>query len=189
MELYVEQLLPVIISCLVNPVQYRPSDNHFAMRDYCATLLTSIVDMYRVKYERLLPRIVSTFLREFNADNLVPFSKSYGKTSHNTSHRYIHRLGHTRSYSSVFASMRLVCWSVFVCLLVAANVNVYLIWCMPVNVMWCDVIVRYHRWFHCSGFGEGICAAPSIPVHDLSQTIHGQTQGEERYVDTLLWLY
>ena len=79
MELYIEQLLPPIISCLVNPVQYKPSDNHWAMRDYCAKLLSTIVDMYRVKYETLLPRIVKTMNRNFNSNNLVPFSRSYGK--------------------------------------------------------------------------------------------------------------
>ncbi|KAI4307939.1 hypothetical protein L6164_031063 [Bauhinia variegata] len=65
-ELYLHQLMPSIITCLVaKRLGIRPSDNHWELRNFTADLVASICKRYGHIYHNLQPRVTKTLLHTF----------------------------------------------------------------------------------------------------------------------------
>jgi len=77
-EPYLNQMMPPILTCLVGKQLCENSDqNHWALRDFAAKLLTTICSRYGDSYSALEPRINKTLLKAL-LDPSKPFSTHYG---------------------------------------------------------------------------------------------------------------
>ncbi|WVY94006.1 hypothetical protein V8G54_033094 [Vigna mungo] len=65
-ELYLHQLMPPIITCLVaKRIGSRLSDDHWELRNFSANLVASICQRFGHIYHNLQPRVTKTFLHSF----------------------------------------------------------------------------------------------------------------------------
>ncbi|AES70437.1 putative transcription factor Hap3/NF-YB family [Medicago truncatula] len=65
-ELYLHQLMPPIITCIVaKRIGNRLSDNHWELRDFSANLVALICKRFGHMYHNLQPRVTKTFLHTF----------------------------------------------------------------------------------------------------------------------------
>ncbi|KAK4275389.1 hypothetical protein QN277_018481 [Acacia crassicarpa] len=65
-ELYLHQLMPAIMTCLVSKrLGNRLSDNHWELRNFTANLLASICKRFGHVYHNLQPRVTKTLLHAF----------------------------------------------------------------------------------------------------------------------------
>ncbi|CAL5202260.1 unnamed protein product [Lathyrus oleraceus] len=65
-ELYLHQLMPPIITCIVaKRLGNRLSDNHWELRDFSANLVALICKRFGHMYHNLQPRVTRTFLHTF----------------------------------------------------------------------------------------------------------------------------
>ncbi|KAG4920781.1 hypothetical protein GYH30_049443 [Glycine max] len=65
-ELYLHQLMPPIITCIVaKRIGNRLSDEHWELRNFSANLVTSICQRFGHIYHNLQPRVMKTFLHSF----------------------------------------------------------------------------------------------------------------------------
>ncbi|WJX37589.1 hypothetical protein P8452_25339 [Trifolium repens] len=65
-ELYLHQLMPPIITCIVaKRIGNRLSDNHWELRDFSANLIALICKRFGHMYHNLQPRVTKTFLHSF----------------------------------------------------------------------------------------------------------------------------
>ncbi|XP_027341337.1 transcription initiation factor TFIID subunit 6-like isoform X2 [Abrus precatorius] len=65
-ELYLHQLMPPIITCVVaKRIGNRVSDNHWELRNFSANLVASICQRFGHVYHNLQPRVTKTFLHSF----------------------------------------------------------------------------------------------------------------------------
>ncbi|XP_004500117.1 transcription initiation factor TFIID subunit 6-like isoform X2 [Cicer arietinum] len=65
-ELYLHQLMPPIITCIVaQTIGNRLSDNHWELRDFSANLVALICKRFGHMYHNLQPRVTKTFLHSF----------------------------------------------------------------------------------------------------------------------------
>ncbi|RDX86218.1 Transcription initiation factor TFIID subunit 6 [Mucuna pruriens] len=65
-ELYLHQLMPPIITCIVaKKIGNRLSDNHWELRNFSANLVASICQRFGHIYHNLQPRVTKTFLHSF----------------------------------------------------------------------------------------------------------------------------
>lgn len=77
-ELYLHQLLPAIISCLVGKrLCLRPRENHWALRDFAAEIISDVCAKFSKKYTDFQPRITKT-LKSAIQDASKPMTTHYG---------------------------------------------------------------------------------------------------------------
>ena len=79
---YVSSLVPSVLTCLIGkhlgtPSQDGGATTHFALRDYAASLLSSIARKYGASSQALRPRIARACLKHF-LDTHKPFGTHYG---------------------------------------------------------------------------------------------------------------
>lgn len=78
LELYLDQVLPCIFSCLVGKrISQSHLDDHWSVRDCAAVVLSTIVDRYGRKYPDLSSRIMNTLCCALWRDNR-PRTTEYG---------------------------------------------------------------------------------------------------------------
>ncbi|KAG4301913.1 hypothetical protein PCANB_002047 [Pneumocystis canis] len=78
-EPYLHQIIPSILTCLVAKKlgENAMSQEHYALRDFAASLLGLICQRFGDVYHTLKPRITRTLLKAF-LDNKKPFTTHYG---------------------------------------------------------------------------------------------------------------
>jgi len=78
MEKYLHELLPSIISCQLNKqICAKPdSDNHYALREFCARLIAQIITIYSTTLTTLKPRVVKVYLNSLS--DKTTFSTLFG---------------------------------------------------------------------------------------------------------------
>jgi hypothetical protein len=70
--------MPAILTCLVGKrLCEKPTENHWELRDYCATLVSYICRRFGTAYKTLQPRITKTLLHAF-LDPTKPLTTHYG---------------------------------------------------------------------------------------------------------------
>lgn len=77
-ELYVHQLMPPILTCVVaKRIGNRLSDDHWELRNFSANLVASICKRFGHVYHNLQPRVTKTFLHSF-LDPTKALTQHYG---------------------------------------------------------------------------------------------------------------
>ncbi|XP_017253377.1 transcription initiation factor TFIID subunit 6 [Daucus carota subsp. sativus] len=77
-EPYLHQLMPSIMTCLIGKtLSHKLSDNHWELRNYAATLVSSICKRYGHAYHILQPRVTRTLLHTF-LDSTKTLAQHYG---------------------------------------------------------------------------------------------------------------
>ncbi|TYZ67839.1 hypothetical protein PybrP1_004919, partial [[Pythium] brassicae (nom. inval.)] len=77
-ELYLHQLLPAILTCVLGrQLCENPADDHWALRKYAAHLVAQICDRYGETYENIQPRVSKTYHKAIT-DPSCPFTTQYG---------------------------------------------------------------------------------------------------------------
>ncbi|XP_061351874.1 transcription initiation factor TFIID subunit 6-like [Gastrolobium bilobum] len=77
-ELYLHQLMPPIITCVVaKRIGNKLSDNHWELRNFSANLVASVCKRYGHIYHNLQPRVTKTFLHSF-LDPTKALTQHYG---------------------------------------------------------------------------------------------------------------
>jgi len=78
MEPYLHQLMPSILTCVVTKhLGEKASEDHWALRDYAASLVALICTQFGSAYHTLQPRVSKTLLHAI-MDPGKPFTTSYG---------------------------------------------------------------------------------------------------------------
>ncbi len=112
-EPYLHQLMPPILTCLVGKrLCSSVSDDHWALRDYAASLVALVCKRFGFAYSDLQPRITKTLVAAFLDPN-KPLTTHYGAIeglSMSVPHRSLPPLLHTTSFRSSYlvVSCRLV---------------------------------------------------------------------------------
>ncbi|TPX33354.1 hypothetical protein SmJEL517_g03787 [Synchytrium microbalum] len=77
-EPYLHKMIPIVMTCLVGKrLSEHPTENHWALRDYSAALLSHICITYSTTYATIQPRITKTLLRTY-LEALKPRQSHYG---------------------------------------------------------------------------------------------------------------
>uniref|UniRef100_K3WRX7 TATA box binding protein associated factor (TAF) histone-like fold domain-containing protein n=1 Tax=Globisporangium ultimum (strain ATCC 200006 / CBS 805.95 / DAOM BR144) TaxID=431595 RepID=K3WRX7_GLOUD len=77
-ELYLHQLLPAILTCVLGKqLCENPADDHWALRKYAAHLVAQICERYGETYENIQPRVSKTYHKAIT-DPSCPFTTQYG---------------------------------------------------------------------------------------------------------------
>eukprot|EP01127_Copromyxa_protea_P020825 TRINITY_DN7007_c0_g1_i1.p1 TRINITY_DN7007_c0_g1~~TRINITY_DN7007_c0_g1_i1.p1 ORF type:complete len:502 (-),score=82.94 TRINITY_DN7007_c0_g1_i1:107-1459(-) len=78
-ELYLHQLMPAILTCIVGKQLCEDSlkDDHWSLREYAAQLVAFICDKYGKYFKDVQPRVVKTLLHSF-LDPTKPLTTHYG---------------------------------------------------------------------------------------------------------------
>lgn len=77
-EPYLHQLMPWILTCLVGRrLCANPLDDHWSLRDYCASLIALVCEKFGDDYRSLQPRITKTLTRAL-LDPKRPLTTHYG---------------------------------------------------------------------------------------------------------------
>lgn len=77
-DLYIHQIIPVVLTCLVGKkLCQNPNENHWALRDYSADILSYICNRWGSYYATIQPRIIKTLLHAF-LDLKKPLTTHYG---------------------------------------------------------------------------------------------------------------
>ena len=79
LELYLDQIMPAIFSCLVGKrVCKFPSENHWGLRELAARIISLICMKFRAKYPALQTRILNTLCRALGTDKAKPMTSQFG---------------------------------------------------------------------------------------------------------------
>ncbi|TPX50546.1 hypothetical protein SeLEV6574_g00825 [Synchytrium endobioticum] len=77
-EPYLHKMIPIVMTCLVGKrLSESPSENHWALRDYSAGLLSHLCITYSTTYSTIQPRITKTLLKTY-LEALKPRQSHYG---------------------------------------------------------------------------------------------------------------
>ena len=79
LELYLDQIMPAIFSCLVGKrVCKFPSDDHWGLRELAARVIGLICSKFSAKYPALQTRILNTLCRALWTDKAKPLTTQFG---------------------------------------------------------------------------------------------------------------